>query len=329
MLGVIGRLAVVCSLFTTFSFATNIMDARDSRNYKTIPSGKLNWFSGNLTFKNSESHASNGTVYYPSESWKNVCPEGTHLPTIAEWSEIKKDRFMGPRKTPNVKSFAGKTRGYFDKNDSKKKIKNKDVAYFAVDGVENQVVMFDIKRGNVKSVILPPTALVPVRCVSERDLLAEKNVSRDDMTLTDSRDGKKYKVEEKAGRLWMTANLRFSLQSAKQCFLEDTLFCKKHGRFYTYHEAKKACPPGWHLPDDGEWRDYQKESVNWDNLGGGGCRDWDEYCDEATTGHYWSSTSITKNTGRSWEFRRKGKNINRTDESTQKGLYVRCVAGLE
>ena len=209
------------------------------------------------------------------------------------------------------------------------KDKNKDVAYFAVDGVENQVVMFDIKRGNVKSVILPPTALVPVRCVSERDLLAEKNVSRDDMTLTDSRDGKKYKVEEKAGRLWMTANLRFSLQSAKQCFLEDTLFCKKHGRFYTYHEAKKACPPGWHLPDDGEWRDYQKESVNWDNLGVGGCRDWDEYCDEATTGHYWSSTSITKNTGRSWEFRRKGKNINRTDESTQKGLYVRCVAGLE
>ena len=36
-----------------------------------------------------------------------------------------------------------------------------------------------------------------------------------------------------------------------------------------------------------------------------------------------------KNTGRSWEFRKTGKNINRTDESVQKGLYVRCVTNLE
>jgi len=329
MQGVFGRMAVICSLFATFSFATNIVDSRDNHNYKTLSSGKLNWFSGNLAYKNSEAQTNNGTVYYPNGSWKNVCPEGTHLPTISEWSEFKKDRFTGPRKIPNIKNFAGKTRGYFDKNDTKKKIKNKDVAYFAVDGVENQVVMLDLKRGNMSSVNLSPTALVPIRCVGERDFFAEKNVSKENMTMTDTRDGNQYKVEQKAGKLWMTANLRFSLQSAKQCFLEDTLYCKKHGRFYTYYEAKKACPQGWHLPDDGEWRDYQRESVNWDNMGVGGCKDWDEYCDATNTGHYWSSTSIKKNTGRSWEFRRLGKNINRTDESTQKGLYVRCVAELE
>ena len=247
-------MAVICSLFATFSFATNIVDSRDNHNYKTLPSGKLNWFSGNLAYKNPEAQTNNGTVYYPNGSWKNACPEGTHLPTISEWSEFKKDRFTGPRKIPNIKNFAGKTR-----------------------------------------------------------------------------DGNQYKVEQKAGKLWMTANLRFSLQSAKQCFLEDTLFCKKHGRFYTYHEAKKACPPGWHLPDDGEWRDYQKDQskLDWNNLGKGGCKDWDGYCEGDNTGHYWSASKVKKNTARSWEFRRKGKNINRTDESTQKGLYVRCVAELE
>ena len=326
---ILGRLAVACSIFASFAFATNIVDSRDNHNYKTIPSGKLNWSTNDLSFKDASAHMNKGTGYYPYDSWQKVCPEGSHVPTIAEWDEFKKDRFMGPRKVPNVKSFAGKTRGYFDQNDSKKKIKNKDVAYFAIAGAMPQAMMLDIKRGNAKQVSLAPTALIAVRCVSERDLFAEKNVSEKDMVLTDQRDGKTYKVEKRGNRLWMTQNLRFSLQSAKQCFLEDTLFCKKHGRFYTYYEAKKACPQGWHLPDDGEWRDYQRESVNWDNMGVGGCKDWDEYCDATNTGHYWSSTSIKKNTGRSWEFRRLGKNINRTDESTQKGLYVRCVAELE
>ena len=90
-------------------------------------------------------------------------------------------------------------------------------------------------------------------------------------------------------------------------------------------------PKGWHLPNDGEWRDYQKDKskLDWDNLGRGGCRDWDEYCDETYTGHYWSSTSVEKGTGRAWEFRRQAHSINRSDESVQKGLYVRCVIDLK
>ena len=30
------------------------------------------------------------------------------------------------------------------------------------------------------------------------------------------------------------------------------------GRFYTYEEAVKACPTGWHLPSDSEWADLAK-----------------------------------------------------------------------
>ena len=180
MSSVLGRLAVACFIFSSFSFATNIADSRDSRNYNVMPSGKLNWFTNDLAFKAPEAQINGKSAYYPSKIWQSMCPEGTHVPTITEWEEIKKDRFMGPRKTPNVKNFAGKTRGYFEKEGSKK-IKNKDVAYFAVAGYETQAMMFDLKRGNVKQVNLPPSALVPIRCVSERDLYAEKNVSRNDM----------------------------------------------------------------------------------------------------------------------------------------------------
>lgn len=265
---------------------------------------------------------------------KNVCPEGTHVPSVQEWDEIGKELFTGPRKVHNMKSFVGKDRGYKENQGKKSKVKSKEASYFPIagsdDGKSIQAMMFDVKRGNYRPVKLPATAILPMRCVSERDPYAEKGISKNDMIFTDSRDGNKYKVEERAGKFWMKSNLKFGLKNASQCFLEDTVFCQKHGRFYTQTEAKKACPKGWKLPDDGDWRDYQKDqsTLDWGNLGVGGCRDWDEYCDQATTGHYWSATSTRKGTGRAWEFRKVGRSINRTDESVQKGLYVRCVADL-
>lgn len=161
--------------------------------------------------------------------------------------------------------------------------------------------------------------------------LASKNISKDGKTLTDSRDGKKYSVEIRGDKAWMTSNLAFSLSTPRQCLLEDESFCKKYGRFYNHQEAKKACPANWHLPNDAEWRDYQKDQskLDWNNLGKGGCKQWDGYCESSSTGHYWSATSVQANTGRSWEFRSVAHSINRTDEATNKGLYVRCVADLK
>ena len=175
----------------------------------------------------------------------------------------------------------------------------------------------------------------PEQNLSEEELFAmaleSKHISKDGSTLTDTRDGKIYKVEIRGDKAWMKNNLSFSLSTPKQCLLEDEGNCKKFGRFYSHKEASKACPNGWHLPNDGEWRDYQKDQskLDWNNLGKGGCKDWDGYCNSELTGHYWSSTSIMKNTGRSWEFRRQAKSIDRTDQNVQKGLYVRCVTELE
>lgn len=161
-------------------------------------------------------------------------------------------------------------------------------------------------------------------------VLQQKNISADGQIMTDSRDGKKYSIEIRGDKAWMKKNLAFSISTPNQCLLESEEYCQKFGRFYSHPEAKMACPAGWHLPDDGEWRDYQKDrsKLDWKNLGQGGCKDWDGYCESNTTGHYWSASSVEKNTGRSWEFRSEPKSINRTDENTHKGLYVRCVADL-
>lgn len=160
--------------------------------------------------------------------------------------------------------------------------------------------------------------------------LQSKNISADGKILTDKRDGKKYSVEIRGDKAWMKSNLAFSLSTPRQCLMENEDFCKQYGRFYSHSEAKKACPAGWHLPNDGEWRDFQKDQskLDWNNLGKGGCKSWDGYCESSSTGHYWSESSVQKNTGRSWEFRSVAHSINRTDESVSKGLYVRCVADL-
>lgn len=326
------KVAFFILLFVAFEcHAMDLKDFRDGRSYKMKPSESLNWFDENLDFKANALYSDdNDASYYVSDMWERSCPEGTHLPGAIEWDNFIRDRFGVPRRVQNMKSFVGSSTGYYDGGDEILKNSTNDLAYFAVAGVGMQAMRIDAKRGEVKLVELDENDAVLIRCVGERDFLAEKGVDKNDMLMTDERDGKKYKVEMKAGKLWMRANLAYSLSSAKQCFMEDSAYCIKFGRFYKHEEALKACPEGWHLPDDGEWRDFQRDraQLDWDNLGQGGCRDWDEYCDAATTGHYWSSASIVKGSGRSWEFRRAVRSINRTDESDQKGLYVRCVANM-
>lgn len=335
-----GLRRVLCATFiltvsvVSNSIADEIKDYRDGHIYRTIQSGSLNWFSQDLNFRKTANYSDeDGHAFYRDDRWNVSCPEGTRLPDALDWDKLIHDKFMGPRKVQNMKAFvSGSSMGYY-KFDEDDVVNKRDYAayYAAVGSVGTQVMMLDVKRGVAKLVQIDEADAVQVRCVSDRDMLSEKGVTRNDMMLTDSRDGKKYKVEVRGGKAWMMKNLAFSLSSEKQCYLEDQNFCELYGRYYTYSEALRACPKGWHLPDDGEWRDFQKDraTLDWEGLGRGGCQDWDNYCDGASTGHYWSSTSILKNSARAWIFDRESHDIDRTDESVYKGLYIRCVANLQ
>ena len=71
---------------------------------------------------------------------------------------------------------------------------------------------------------------------------------------TDSRDGKTYKwVRLKDGKKWMAQNLNHKTNDS-WWYKDDKSNGDKYGRLYTWQAAKKACPSGWRLPTDNEWK---------------------------------------------------------------------------
>lgn len=87
----------------------------------------------------------------------------------------------------------------------------------------------------------------------------------------DERDGETYHWVQYGNLQWMTENFRYDINSDTDCrnYIDhedwvdyaaqqpSTRNRAKYGMYYTLQGAHKACPDGWRLPSDDDWKQLE------------------------------------------------------------------------
>ncbi|MBO9703719.1 MAG: hypothetical protein J7604_26170 [Sporocytophaga sp.] len=106
------------------------------------------------------------------------------------------------------------------------------------------------------TLVLTVAGLTFMSCGKDKD---DNNNPKDPNagTVTDARDGKTYKTIKIGNQTWFAENLQYA-GPLSAGFINDPYgkadSTKKYGSLYTWEAAIIACPNGWHLPSDSEWR---------------------------------------------------------------------------
>lgn len=70
----------------------------------------------------------------------------------------------------------------------------------------------------------------------------------------DNRDKQTYTILKIESQVWMTENLRYAAEGS---WVNPKNPNAKYGRLYNWETARKACPKGWRLPSDEDWKELE------------------------------------------------------------------------
>ena len=160
-----------------------------------------------------------------------------------------------------------------------------------------------------------------------------------DNKITDDRDGQMYKIVLIGEQTWMARNLNYETESSFW-FKDKKKYGKKHGRLYTWIDAKNACPSGWRLPTDKEWIELIEYHGGGKNAGlelkADGTSGFDvffsgfrdsigTFYDLGHDANFWTSSSVGKYEAWRCYFDRGYTEVVQDYFSKAGGLSVRCI----
>jgi uncharacterized protein (TIGR02145 family) len=105
--------------------------------------------------------------------------------------------------------------------------------------------------------ILMFIALLLASCSEEVDNWDAETVCPETLrsSFVDERDGQSYNTTTIGNQVWMAENLNYQTENSV-CYNYEEANCEINGRLYPWSDAKDlACPEGWRLPTEDEWKE--------------------------------------------------------------------------
>jgi len=185
----------------------------------------------------------------------------------------------------------------------------------------------------------------PIAELSLPELARNEDIGSRDEFFTDPRDRKKYRIAKIGNQTWMADNLNW--EGAGVWYDNKKANGQKYGRLYTWNEAMKASPPGWHLPSDEEWATLADfaggadtaaealKSEDWDGadafgfsaLPGGYCYRTGDFHNIGNSGYWWSATEGVNEYAYLRYLSSSHAKVYRNDYSKSYAFSVRLIKG--